>query len=804
MIKLTIDGKTFETESGKMIIEVADNAGIPIPRFCYHKKLSIAANCRMCLVDVEKVPKPLPACATPVSDGMVVNTQSAKALDAQRTVMEFLLINHPLDCPICDQGGECELQDLAMGYGKSVSRYAETKRSVAEQDIGPLVQTDMTRCIHCTRCVRFGDEILGLPQLGTMGRGEKTKISTYVSESLKTPLSGNIIDLCPVGALTSKPFRYQARAWEMEESLAYSPHDALGSHLYLHRRRNEVLRVVPKSCETLNEVWLSDRDRFSYLGLSHADRLTSPLAKDPDGNWREVDWSYALNTLADALKKIIAVHGADKALGAIISPNATLEELSLFQRLFRALGSNNIDHRLRAIDCRDQAAFPLFPNFAISLDDLASKKAILLIAADPIQEIPILAHRIRQAALQGTACYVIHSKAYDALETPIAAELCIKPSEIPQVLLQILKYKVEQANTTSNLPENLKDYLSKVTVEENTKTFLTQLPIESIHICLGEFGYHHPEAALIRYLLQWIVDLSTDTTVGYLTPGANAAGAWLAAAVPHRDEMGKAIETPGLSTTAMWQSELPAYCLYQVEPELDCANAPLALQALEKADFVCSFTTYATDTMKSYADLLLPIAPFTETAGTFVNMFGHWQSFQGAVQPLGSTRPGWKVLAALGQILGLTGFDIQHAFTLRDLLQQSYIKQYPALSKTMPIYEKTAFQMLPPYKNTKKGLECFSTVSLYRADPLVRRASALQTSALTPRPTIAGNLSLLKKYGLQENQAITVKQGNLTLTLPFRLMPELADDTLYIPMGFEETKSFDGLFGEVELMTVTI
>lgn len=784
MIDIEIDGKKFQVESGKMIIEVADEAGIAIPRFCYHKKLSIAANCRMCLVEVEKAPKPLPACATPVSAGMVVYTQSEKALDAQRAVMEFLLINHPLDCPICDQGGECELQDLAMGYGNDASRYLEGKRSVKDKNIGSLVKTYMTRCIQCTRCVRFGDEILGLPELGTMGRGEKMEISTYVEKSLHSPMSANIVDICPVGALTSKPFLFRARSWEMDQSTSYSPHDCVGSHLLIQQLRQAVLRVAPKECEALNEVWLSDRDRFSYLGLRHLERLTKPLIKK-DGIWQETDWQYALNVTVDAMQKIVDAHGAQK-IGAIVSPNATTEEMYLLQKLMRGIGSQNIDHRLRITDVSGQRQVDAFPGMPFSIESIENQKNIFIIGAHIEREQPIIAHRIRKAFLQGANIFTLNPAAYQTAYE-IKKQMIEKPSRLPWVLASIVKALLEKQGLVD---KHLTEFLADLSVTQDIRDFTAALTLQEGYIFLGEIAQNHPFAALIHYFAEKIAEF-TGAKVAILTTGANSAGAWLSGAVCHRTSAQRSVAAPGLSVKQMFDAKLSLYLLFNIEPELDCAYAKAALEALTEADVVIAMTPFVTDTMRAYADIILPIVPFTETSGTFVNVEGKWQSFSGAVKPLGEARPGWKILRVLGNLQKLEGFDYQASTDVRDELKAQVDAMLGGHHKMSELPSK---MMLP-----SDDIERVGTWPIYRVDNLVRRAIPLQENIINEIPMVRANTKTAEKFSLMPDAMVTVRQAKQEVTLPFVLDETLADDCVYIPAGFEETAVLNELFGAVKL-----
>ena len=554
MVKIEIDGRTIESKDGAMIIEAADDAGIPIPRFCYHKKLSVAANCRMCLVEVEKAAKPLPACATPITDGMKVYTRSKKAVAAQKGVMEFLLINHPLDCPICDQGGECDLQDLAMGYGSSHSQYGEQKRVVKDKDIGPLVATDMTRCIHCTRCVRFGQEVAGVRELGATGRGEHMQIGTYVAKAMTSELSGNVIDLCPVGALTSKPFRFHARGWEMDKVSSVAPHDCVGSNIHVESLRGQVRRVVPEENESINETWISDRDRFSYEGVNSQDRVAVPMIKHGD-EWAECDWQTALEFAVAGLKGVVDNKGSAQ-LGALSSPSATTEEMYLLQKLLRGMGSANIDFRLQQQDFSDQSRMPLYPSLGKSVADLDSLKAVLLIGSNVRMDQPIIGLRIRKAAMNGAKVMFINPVDYDftfKVHTKTIAAL----SEMEVALVAIAK-ALQEAGVTA--PQGLADLFANVEVTETARTMAAELKgSANSAILFGTYAESLPNAATLRALAQAIAKMS-GASFGSLTAGANSAGGYLAGALPHRAAAGKG-GTFGLNAAAMFEEKLAGYLL---------------------------------------------------------------------------------------------------------------------------------------------------------------------------------------------------------------------------------------------------
>ncbi len=710
-VKVFIDDKEFDAPKGEMIIRVTDQAGIYVPRFCYHDKLSIAANCRMCLVEIEGVGKPLPACATPITDGMKVYTQSAFALRAQRAVMEFLLINHPLDCPICDQGGECELQDLALAFGKGASRYTERKRAVEDQNLGPLVSTDMTRCIQCTRCVRFGDEIAGIQELGTIGRSDTMEISTYIEQSVDHELSGNIIDLCPVGALNSKPFRFKARGWEMTQHETVAPHDAIGSNIYAHVLRGKLLRVVARPNEEVNEVWISDRDRFSYEGIYSDDRLKTPMVKR-DGQWVETGWEEALEVAADGIRSVIGETQQNTDQVAVLAAaNATLEELYLTARLARGLGTNHIDHRLRQIDFRDQEEDPTFPYLGCEIAVVERLNALLVVGSRLRWEAPLLAHRVRKMALAGGDAMFVNPRRLTHL-FPIAAE--ISGEGMDRELGGVLAAAAEI--TGAAVP----DTLAKTAVEPTaTHRDIARRLHEADDglVLLGQLSMQHSGYANLRAIAAGIASL-TGVRLGYLPPAANSAGATLVGVLPHRDAGGRAVDKPGANADQLLRDARRAYLLFGVEPEHDSAAGLDALDTLRAAEHVVAVTAYVTERMRAYANVLLPIGTFAETAGTFINCEGRVQSFNGATQPVGEARPGWKVLRVLGNWLGLSGFEYE---SIEDLRVEVF-------EKIGAIEGNNAF-------NGRRALEAASAagaapadVPIYATDALVRRSVPLQNT----------------------------------------------------------------------------
>jgi len=659
VVNLEVDGKPVQGKKGQMIIHVTDAHGAYVPRFCYHDKLTIAANCRMCLVEVEKAPKPLPACATPIVEGMKLFTKSPKAIGAQKATMEFLLINHPLDCPICDQGGECELQDLAMGFGRDAARYNARKRVVKDKDLGPLVSTDMTRCIHCTRCVRFTAEIAGMQELGTTGRGEDMEIGTYVERAVEHELSGNIIDLCPVGALNSKPFRYRARSWEMTQTALVSPHDGVGTNIYGHVLRGRLMRVVPRPNEAINETWIADRDRYSYEGIYSADRLSAPMMREGD-EWKQVTWDVALEAAARGLK------AAGSGLATLASSSSTIEELYLLSRLTRALGSNNVDHRLGQADFRDQAADPAAPGLGgLSIAGIESLDALLVVGSNLRREAPVLAHRVRKAAKRGAKVAFVNPARFDYL-FPVAAYLESSPSQQLADLSAVLAAALDGAAA----PAHLASLVSGAQVNTAHRSIATALKSgQKRAIWLGALALRHPAFADLRAVAAGLA-AATGATLGTLAEGGNAAGAYLAGAVPHRDAGGVKAAPGGLTAQGMLATSQKAYLLSGgVEPWADGIHGAEALRALGGAEFVVAVTPYADETLKSVAHVLLPISTFVETSGTYVNLEGLWQSFTGAAKPLGEARPGWKVLRVLGNLAGVANFDYLSTEEVREELR---------------------------------------------------------------------------------------------------------------------------------------
>jgi NADH-quinone oxidoreductase subunit G len=710
LVNIEVNGVPLKARKGQMIMQVTDPADIYIPRFCYHKKLSIAANCRMCLVEVEKVPKPLPACATPVAEGMKVYTKSPRAIAAQKATMEFLLINHPLDCPICDQGGECELQDQAIGYGRDISRFAERKRVVKDMSLGPLVSTDMTRCIHCTRCVRFGQEIQGYPELGASGRGEDMLITTYVEHSVDHELSANIIDLCPVGALNNKPFRYHARAWEMTQHALISPHDAFGTNLYAHVLRGRLMRIVPRENESINETWIADRDRFGFEGMYSPERVTQPMLR-VDGALTVVDWEVALAAAAEALLGVRGNFGG-AAAGFLATPSSTTEELYLLARIARGLGSANVDHRLRRLDFRAQECEGAQPGLGLAISEIERLQGVLIVGSDLRHEIPLLAHRIRKAAVKGGARVAfLNPRRYDYL-FPVAA-YGIAGDNLVRELAAVVR--AAAAASGAQMPAAV----PQAEVRDTHRAIAAALLAgERRAVLLGTLAQRHPAYAELQSLGAILAEICT-ASLGLITEGANAAGAYLAGAVPHRSAGGVTAAATGLPAPAMLAARLKAYVLFGgIDPAVDLAGD---VDALSSADLLVALTTHLPESLKSRAHVVLPIGSFAETAGTFVNAEGRWQSWQGATKPPGESRPGWKVLRVLANLMNLPGFDYASAEEVLEDLKKSCVDS--ASTDTRGRLAAAALAARAPGAAAPEGQ--WVDLPPYQGDMLVRGSGAL-------------------------------------------------------------------------------
>lgn len=693
MVKIEINGQVVEAHEGDMLIDVADEAQISIPRFCYHKKLSIAANCRMCLVEVEGAPKALPACATPVTDGMKVHTKSAKAMAAQKSVMEFLLINHPLDCPICDQGGECELQDVAMEYGDDISEYSEPKRILGDKNIGSLIHTDMTRCIHCTRCVRFGQEVAGMMELGATGRSEWMEIGTYIERSVTSEMSGNMIDLCPVGALTSKPFRYSARPWELKAHKSIAPHDSIGSNIILHSKGGVIKRVVPDENESINEIWISDRDRFSYEALHASDRLKTPMLKEK-GKWKAVDWETALGFVADKLKHY-AQDDASK-VGVFASPNATLEELHLSQKLFRGLGIENLDHRLRQVDFEmDAFGGMMAPKLNHAFEGVEALDSVLLIGSYLRKELPLLNHRVRKAALKGASVMSVNPVDFDF-------NYAVSNAFVAETMLNELAALAKAALELNN--ENDQAWSKSINVTDAHRQAVQSLnEATNASIMVGQIAQLDANYTKLVKLASLIAE-TTGATLNVLPMFANEVGAHMVGFVPKA----------GLNTQAMLSGNMRCFINLNVEPEKDVHDGAQALQAMQQAECVINFTLFDSEAQREYADVMLPIASFAETAGTFVNACGLKQSFKMAVEPAGDAKAAWKILRVLGNLLEMDGFDYTHSNqVLADVSDDLRAINVSGMTLELP-----------------ENADLIGTqwLSMYQVDSLVRRSPSLQAT----------------------------------------------------------------------------
>jgi len=780
LVEIQVDGQAIKAPRGALLIDVTDSNGIDIPRFCYHKKLSVAANCRMCLVEVEKAPKPLPACATQVMDGMVVHTRSAKAIAAQKGTMEFLLINHPLDCPICDQGGECELQDVAIGYGSDVSRYSEEKRVVVDEDIGSLIATEMTRCIHCTRCVRFGEEIAGMREMGATGRSEHVRIGTFIEKSITSEMSGNIIDLCPVGALTAKPSRYSARAWELMQQASVAPHDSVGSNIFIHTWHNKVTRVVPRDNESINEVWISDRDRFSYQALQADDRLTTPMIKQ-NGQWQEASWEAALAVASDLLK----TPSADQ-VGALLSPNASLEELYLGQKLMRGLGSNHIDHRLRQLDFSDQAQAPIMPWLGQSIEALESLDAALLIGSNVRKEQPLIAHRLRKASLKGAQISFVNPKRYD-FHFNVTENIAVDPFEMVAELAAIAAALGAQSGAS-----DLGEWIAAAKPNDAHEAIATSLKGGSSSVMLGNLAVLNPHYAALRALASLIAS-SSDSTFAYLPEAANSAAAWLAGAVPHRLAGGESLKERGLNAQQMLSDARQAYLLLGVEAERDCADPALASAALQGAKVV-AVTAFANESMKANADVLLPVATFAENSGSYVNATGLWQSCKGAATAPGDARPAWKVLRVLANLLDLDGFEFLSSEEVRDELKLAC--RDLNLNNELQANGNVALAERPA------GLLRSGDVPIYSGDTLVRRATALQATLDADVEALLISASEAERLGVAGAERVKVTQAAASSELPLRLDESIPAGTVWLPAGIAAAEKLGSLYATIELEKV--
>ena len=768
MVEIELDGKIVEVPQGSMVMHAANKLGTYVPHFCYHKKLSIAANCRMCLVEVEKAPKPLPACATPATQGMKVFTHSAKAVEAQRSVMEFLLINHPLDCPICDQGGECQLQDLAVGYGKSNSRYEEEKRVVFHKNVGPLISMqEMSRCIHCTRCVRFGQEVAGVMELGMINRGEHSEITTFVGQTVDSELSGNMIDLCPVGALTSKPFRYEARTWELGRKRSVSPHDSLGANTTVQTKANKVMRVVALENEEINECWISDRDRFAYEGLNSADRVTTPMVKQ-GGQWLETDWQSALDYVAHSLKTIASESGSE-SIGALAHPISSTEELHLLQKLVRGLGSNQIETRLRQTDIKAAASAPWL---GMPISKVSELDRVLIIGSFLRKDQPVLAARIRTAAKRALQVSRIDAGGDDWLipSQSISAAPSAWLNSLSEVALAVAKAKSVSA------PVGTSNFLISPAAQKIAEGLLSG---SSKAVLLGSAAIAHHHASDLHVMAQFIAE-QTGASLGFLPEGGNAVGAAL-------------VNANGAGIESVLSGDRRAVVLMNIEPDVDLPDPAQARAALAKANTVIALSAFKSADLLEVADVILPISTFTETVSTFVNAEGRVQTIQPSVKPLGDSRPAWKVLRVLGGLLSLDGFLFNMP---EEVLGEALNESYCTLLNNQATSKTITNASLAPID----GLERLADVNIYAGDPIVRRSPALQLTRDAKRGNQVGlNQKLFTELGLKEGDAVRVTQGGQSVDMPATLEVNLALGVVRISAGTMASAKLGSMFGPVTL-----
>ncbi len=778
-INLTVNGKSLTAKPGQMLIEVTDAAGIDVPRFCYHKKLSVAANCRMCLVEVEKAPKPLPACATPVMPDMVVHTESKLARDAQKGTMEFLLINHPLDCPICDQGGECELQDVAMGYGSGASQYTEGKRVVFDKYIGPLIATEMTRCIHCTRCVRFGEEIAGIRELGATGRGENVRIGTYIEKSVVSEVSGNVIDICPVGALTARPSRYTARSWELQQKPSVSPHDSVGSNVFVHMDGTAINRVIPRENETINEVWIADRDRFSYQGLKSGDRVQSPMVR-VDGELKDCDWPTALVKAAGVLKQ------AGEGLGVLVSPTIPVEELYLSQKLARGLGSHNIDHRLGQLDFSAQDNAPVMPWLGMQLNDLETLDAALLVGSNIRKDQPIAALRLRKSALKGAAIsfinprhFPLHFEGFESIST--------RYDHMVSELYCVARAAGADLSSMADAP-------SHDCNEQHQRIADSLKNGERSAVMLGNISVQHPGYAQLQYLANALAN-ATGATLGMLPERSNTAGAWLAGAVPHRVAGGQALAggaSAGKNALQMLDEPMKAYLLVGCEVEFDAARPAYAKKSVAAAEGVVAVSSYMSDSLRENADVVLPVGTFTETFGTYVNATGAWQSAKGTTNPPGDARPAWKVFRVLADELSLDGFGFDSP--------EDVTRELQGQCAAVTLSNLVQFDKVPAFVGpSSDALLRAGETPMYATDPIVRRSQPLQKSMDGKQAYAVMNQAQATSLSLADGEQVSVRQNGTSVSLPAKVDNSVPEGCVWVPAGLPETQALGELFGTIEV-----
>ena len=775
MLDIEIDGKQVQVPPGSTIMDAAQKVGTYIPHFCYHKKLSIAANCRMCLVQVEKAPKPLPACATPVTNGMKVFTHSELAVNAQKGVMEFLLINHPLDCPICDQGGECQLQDLSVGYGGTTSRYQEAKRVVFQKDVGPLISMqEMSRCIHCTRCVRFGQEIAGVMELGMANRNMHSEIQTFVGRTVDSELSGNMIDLCPVGALTSKPFRYSARSWELSRRKSVSPHDSLGTNLTVQVKNNRVMRVLPRENEEVNECWISDKDRFSYEALNSPQRLLKPMVR-VDGALREVEWNVALDYVAHGLKDVAKTHGG-ASIGALGSPHSTVEELYLLQKMIRALGSGSVDFRPRRRDFSTDGKTAGMPWLGVRIAEIKDLDAALIVGSFLRKDHPLFAQRLRQLAKKPGKKISVVSVIGDDTLINLHAQLAVAPQGLATALAGVLKAVAllkgvpAPAGLESVEPcEKARAIAESLVSGERKALFLGNVAEQ-----VGQAGQLHALAAELAKL--------SGASLGFIGAAANSVGGYVARALPTE-----------LNAFEMFAQPRKAYVLVGIEADLDCANPQVALAALKDAALVVALTPFKSEGALAYADVLLPVAPFTETSGTYVSTEGRVQSVNGVCRPLGDCRPGWKVLRVLGNLLSLPGFDYDSSEHVRDEIIPGGAKFVDGLDNGV------ALPIQPVAVPSSAGLQRIADVPIYFADPLVRHAVSLQQTADASAPLARINPATLAELGVAAGTPVRVRQAQGEAVLVVCADQSVPAGCVRIAAAHATTATLGDMFGSINV-----
>lgn len=774
MLEIEIDGKTAQVPDGSTVMDAAQQVGVYIPHFCYHKKLSIAANCRMCLVQVEKAPKPLPACATPVTNGMKVFTHSDLAIKAQKGVMEFLLINHPLDCPICDQGGECQLQDMSVGYGPMKSRYTEEKHVVFHKNVGPLISMEeMSRCIHCTRCVRFGQEVAGIMELGMANRNMHSEITTFLGRTVDSELSGNMIDLCPVGALTSKPFRYTARSWELQRRKSISPQDSVGANLVIQVKHDSVMRVLPRENEAVNECWISDKERFSYQSLNSEERLTKPMVKQ-GGEWREVSWNVALDYVAHGLKDVAREHGGD-AVAALASPIATLEELYLLAKVVKGLGSGNHDFRPRQKDFGSDSKRAGVPWLGMKLAEIPDLDSALVIGSFLRKDHPLIAQRLRQAAKKYTKVSILSVTAENQL-IDLHANLTVSPSCLPQALAAVVKAVADIKGVTPPIGTE-----AAGSCDVSRKIAQSLIDGEKHAIFLGNVAMQSDQATQLHALAQALARL-TNASLGFLGESGNVVGGHIAGALP-----------AGANARQMFENPRKAYILMGIEPEFDCANPQLALAALKQAGLVVLMSAFKHEPALSYADVMLPIAPFTETAGTFINIEGRVQSFNGVVKARGEARPAWKVLRVIGNVLALEGFDYESSEAVRDALLGKSTTFVSGLDNGL---SDVAIELT---SRPNDGLQRIADVPINFADSMARRAPALKQTADSIQPAARLSEQTLIKLGLNAGDSVVVRQGNGEARLLTKIDNTVPADCVRVAAAHVTTATLGEMFGQISV-----